>query len=562
MSGLDLVIRNGLVCDGTGAEPVHADVGIAAGRIAAVGGDLDGPELDASDLIVAPGFIDLHTHYDAQVMWDRHLTPTCWHGVTSLVMGNCGFSIAPLRSEDRRLMFETLERAEDMGLETLEQGVTTSFETYDDYLSAIEAGGTLLNVGGYVGHTAVRIYVMGDDAYERPATPEEIARMKEVVAASIRAGALGFSSSCNPGLLGSKGRPLPSVIADHEELLALAHVPSEIGQGIVAHSPGNDLAWLYEFARDTGTPVTWTSILTFPAGTVAFKSWSDKLAEHRAGRSLSDHVWPQVTCRPMTFQVSMDNPGAFSRAPLFRQLQAATRAERFEAYRSTDWRRRAAAELDSLRFVNPRWASFYVDEDAPADLVGLSAAQLAERAGSHPLDVVLDLALDRDLRPRFRVVLANDDEAALYEILTTEGCVLGLSDAGAHVGQMCDAALPTDFLAGWVRDRGLMSLPQGIRKLTGELADVYALAGRGYLRPGGAADVVLLDLDAVDPGPVRRVSDLPAGGSRLVADRPRGIEHVLVNGTPTFRRGELLVEPGERLPGQLLRSQPRGAGVG
>jgi N-acyl-D-amino-acid deacylase len=553
------VIKGGLVHDGTGAPPKRLDVAVEGGFIADVGRGLDGGTvIDATGLAVTPGFIDIHTHYDAQVMWDRALTSSCWHGVTSVVMGNCGFSLAPCRPSDRELIFATLERAEDMSSATLAAGVRSDFETFGEYLGAIERLGTVVNVGGYVGHTTAAIYVMGDEAYERNPTSEELARIAEVVRDSIRGGALGFSSTNSRGLLGAGGRILPSALATLEELRALLRVAGDVGFGVNALSPGNDFSWLYDFQAENGAKITWNSILSFPEGTSAFRPWDEKLAMHSEGRNVSGQVWAQVTCRPIVSQITMADPAPLSRAPAFAALQRGTRQERIDAYRSPAWRDAAWAELESTQFVNPRWDTFIIDESPRhSRLLQRSVQDVARERGQRALDVLLDVSLDDDLATRFRVVFANDDEAAIVELLRAEGCVLGLSDAGAHIGQQCDASMPTDFLGNWVRSRDVMSPERGIRKLTGELADLYDLPDRGYLEPGMRADIVLVDLDRVDPGPIRRVRDLPAGGERLVADAPSGIERVIVNGVPVIASNELLVAEDAELPGEILRPGKR-----
>lgn len=550
----EIAIRGGTVVDGTGSKPARLDVGIAHGRIAELSPTVRGArEIDASGRLVAPGFIDIHTHYDPQVLWDRALTPSSWQGVTSVVAGNCGYSIAPTRAEGRASLMRTLDKVEDMRLETLEAGIRWDFETYGEYLTAVERAGIGINFGGYVGHTPVRAYVLGDDAYERKATEVEIARMKQVVADSLRGGALGFSSDRAGFHIGDGGRPVPSVMSSQDELEALASVPAEIGLGVVHIATGEDFHWIYDFQKKLGRRVNWSAILTYPPSWKSRAPYREKLAAHLAARRAGADVFAQVTCRPIVQQIVMREPTSFYQMPAFAELAALPHADRPKLFADRAWRARVDDQFDSRRWIDPGWPTFTVSESrAHPELVGRSVAAIAKERGVKPFDVVCDVSLADDLLTRFEIVFANDDVEGVSSLLTADGCILGLSDAGAHVGQICDAVMPTDFLARWVRDRDLMSIERGIQKLTGEIAHVLDLE-RGRLAVGAPADVVVLDWAKLAPGPIRRVVDMPAGGDRLVADRPGGIDHVLVNGVAIRSEGESLLGHLERLPGQILR---------
>ncbi|MBW2422088.1 MAG: amidohydrolase family protein [Deltaproteobacteria bacterium] len=546
-----VIIRGGLVVDGSGDEPFEADVAVSAGRIAEIGSELKGDQvIDASGALVAPGFIDLHTHYDPQVLWDPWLSPSSTLGVTSVVAGNCGLSVAPCPPELRGALVRMLDAIEDMRVETLEAGISWNFETYPEYLAAIRERGIAINFGGFIGHTAVRLWVMGAEAYERTASSEEIAAMRSVVREAVDAGALGFSTDRGPYHKADGGRPVPSTVASVEEVEALCMAVAEAGRGIIHVSPGETFDWLYELQPRLGCPVTWSAILTYPEDTASRAHWSDKLEQHRRGVAAGADVHPQVTCRPITFQFTLADPAPFFVLPAFAELGTADYAGRARIYADPAWRARARQELDSGRHLNPRWDSFDVAESRQTELVGRAVAEVAREREEHPLDTLVSIGLADDLETRFRVTFANDDVDGVSELLKAPGCVLGLSDAGAHVGQMCEALMPLDYLASWVRDRSLASPAEGIRKLTGELADLVRLNGRGYLRPGYAADIVVLDWETLDPGPTRRVWDLPADGNRLIADQPRGLRHVLVNGEPIRLDGKQQ-EP-DSLPGQLL----------
>jgi N-acyl-D-aspartate/D-glutamate deacylase len=548
-----LVVGGGTVVDGTGATGRRADVAIEDGRITEIGEGLHGDdELDAGGALVVPGFLDIHTHYDPQVLWDPELTPSSFQGVTSVVAGNCGYSVAPTRPADRASLFRTLDKVEDMRIATLEAGVPWGFETYPEYLDAIGRRGTAINFGGYVGHTAVRLYVLGDEAYEREATPEEIDRMRALVAESIRGGALGFSSDRAGFHVGDGGRPVPSIAASQDETEALMRVTAEIGRGIVHVAPGENFSWVYDFQPTLGRTITWSALLTYPPDTASRAPYRSKLARHEEGRAAGADVWVQVTCRPILQQIMMIEPTSFYQLPSFGPFVATSHEDRPKLFADAEWRKRVSDEFEGGRFVNPRWDTFLISEsDAHPELVGRSVASLAAERGTTAFDVVADVALDDGLMTRFSVTFANDEEDGVTLLMRSEGCIMGLSDAGAHVGQICDAVMPTDFLANWVRDRELMPVEQGIRKLTGEIADVLGV-DRGYLRPGAPADVVVLDWESLSPGPIRRVRDMPADGERLVADRPDGIAHVLVNGVPIRRDGEPVVAKLDSLPGAVL----------
>ncbi|MEO8698009.1 MAG: amidohydrolase family protein, partial [Acidimicrobiales bacterium] len=550
-----IAIRGGSVIDGTGAPARRADVGIADGRVVAIDDRVTAPrEIDATGRIVTPGFVDIHTHYDPQVLWDPSLSPSCWHGVTSVVAGNCGYSIAPTHPAERASLLRTLDKVEDMRLATLEAGVEWDFETYGEYLDAVARRGTVINFGGYVGHTPVRLYVLGDDAYERKATDDEIRRMKQVVADSLNGGALGFSSDRGGFHIGDGGRPVPSIMASQEETEALMRVTGEINRGMVHIAPGENYEWVYEFQKSLGRKITWSSILTYPPEWKSRAPFKGKLDRHNEGRRDGADVWVQVTCRPIVQQILMNEPTPFYQMPAFADLVATPMADRPALYRDPAWRNRVYEEFESSNWINPGWETFTVaDSQAHPDLEGRSLASIARDRGCTPFDVLADVALDDNLMARFEVTFANNDEAGITMLVQNEGCIMGLSDAGAHISQICDAVMPTDFLSSWVRDRQVMSLERGVRKLTGEIADVIGV-DRGYVRVGSPADLVVIDLENLSTGPLRRVRDMPADGERLIADAPTGIDAVLVNGVPIRLDGKPLDNLLEELPGAVLRS--------
>jgi len=529
----DIVIKGGTVVDGTGAPGRQADVAVRDGRITEIGEGLQGArELDASNHVVAPGFIDIHTHYDAQVFWDPRLTPSAFHGVTTVIAGNCGFSIAPVHKRDVELMARTLQHVEDMSFDTLAVGVPwDEFETFPEYLAAVGRHGTSLNYGCYVGHTPVRLYVMGEDAYERPANDDEITRMQEVVADSMRGGAIGFASSSSPTHNGDHGRPVPSRVADIAELQALLEPVRQAGRGVIALLPGEKIkhADVFDLQRAAGRPLTWTALLT-----VKGYPWHEQIiADTDAARAEGVEVWPQVSCRPLVFQMNLAEPFTLNMRPSFAKLMDTSREERLAAYRDPAWRAAAWDEVGvgGRGRLPINWSAMSVAESpARPELVDRLVTDLAEEWGCTPLDVMLDVSLADDLKTRFWSVLANNDPDAIAWLLPRDNVLLGLADSGAHVSQLCDACFATDLLGQWVRDRQVMPMERAIHKLTGEPAGVYGLTDRGVLAEGKAADICVFDPATVAPGPLRRIRDFPADGERLTADAPVGMAHVLVNG--------------------------------
>jgi N-acyl-D-aspartate/D-glutamate deacylase len=535
------------VIDGSGRPGRSLDVAVENGRISEVAAGLVGDDyIDADGRVVAPGFIDIHTHYDAQVFWDPALTPSCFHGVTTVVAGNCGFSIAPTRPEHRELIARTLENVEDMDVTALADGVPWDFETFPEYLASVERHGVGLNYLAYIGHTAMRLFVMGDAAYERPATAHERTQMAAVLREALQAGAAGFASSFAPTHRGVDGKPVPSRFSDRAELDELFRVVASEGSGIIAVAPGDvSIDELYERQPALGVRMTYGALLTFSNG-------AHRRLLELATRSDAD-IWPQVTPRPLAFVISLANPFSLNQNPVFAELMSGPPEARRAAYANQDFRRRALQAWEQADvFAAPRWESYEIAEStAHPETVGKRLTAL----GADPFAIMLDLALDEpDLGLRVRAIMANDDIEMVTEAITHPRCVLGLSDAGAHVGQICDAVLPTDLLGSWVRERKVMPLETAIRKLTSAQASLLGLSDRGMVRKGAWADLVVFDAQTVAPGPTRRVHDFPGNTDRLTADQPTGISHVLVNGVPIIKDG---VHDADARPGQLVRTVAR-----
>jgi N-acyl-D-aspartate/D-glutamate deacylase len=546
---MDLLLRNATLIDGTGADARPADVAIRGDRIAAVRplgelSPLEGTEvIDLEGLVLAPGFIDIHTHYDAQILWDGDLTPSSWHGVTSVIMGNCGFGVAPTKPEHREIIVRLLENVEGMSMEALDAGIDWCFESFPEYLAALEARDKRLNVGAFLGHSPLRLFVTGGD--ERPATPEELTAMRELLREAMEAGAIGFSTSRQPAHQGAFGRPVPSRFAEVDEVYELASVLGELGKGIVQVSigPGLFIDQFSELAERYGVPVTWTALV----------ARADKpgaaLRSVERGASLPGEVYPQIACRPIVMQISLSDPFPLAEVDEWKEVLARPRAERAALLADPGWRDRARAT--TLETWSHRWSKIDVEEtDRHKDVIGIPLDELARERGSTPFDVMIDLALSDDMATRFRVVMDNDGDEEVGQLLADKRTLLGLSDAGAHASQLCDACYSTHLLGHWVRERQALSLEDAVWRLTGQPHKAFRIAERGLVEEGYFADLVAFDPDLVGTTPVQRVADQPGGADRLIV-RSTGVAHTWVNGVIIRRDGEDLAEIA---PGRLLRS--------
>jgi N-acyl-D-amino-acid deacylase len=556
MAEYDLLVRGGTVVDGTGAAAFRGDVGVRGGRIVDVGA-LKGHgtrELDAEGAIVAPGFVDIHTHYDAQVFWDRMMTVSPWHGVTTVILGNCGFGVAPTKPRDRDLILRTLENVEGMSLDALHAGLGAEwpFSTFGEFLSAIESRGTAIHVGAMVGHTPIRTWVMGEDAVSREASPEEIEEMRGLVAAALAEGALGFATSKAPTHVGYDGNPVPSRMASHEEILALGDCLREAGKGTFQSTIGQGLLFdeLAEIQQRIGRPVTWTALLGGLFGPDGHRKVLEKTAEHQAA---GIEVYPQVTGRPLMLEFDMGSPFPFGSIPAMKPAFATDKAGKMRLYADPDFR--AAFEAATKKTIgifsmDHMWVSRHPTDDS---LVGVSVTDLGSRQGQSPVLAMLDLALETELAVSFRMAVANRDEDVVAELLSDKTVVLGLSDAGAHASQLCDAGASTHLLGHWVREKEVLSMEEAVRKLTSEPADLFGLADRGRIAPGQTGDLAIFDPKTVRCGELERVQDFPGGADRLIAPA-EGMRAVVVAGEVLREEGVDQVDPEGALPGRVVRS--------
>lgn len=557
----DLKIINGWIIDGSGKPGFRGAVGVRDGRLVAIG-DAPGDAretIDAGGHIVAPGFIDIHTHYDAQVIWDRMLTISPWHGVTTVVIGNCGFSVAPTRPTHREIVIRTLENVEGMTVAALQAGLGEQwpFETFPQYLDALQARGIAINVGAFIGHTALRTYVLGEDATEREATAEEISAMQRLVREAMEAGALGFATSKAVTHVGYKGKPVPSRVATFDEIRSLAAALRDAGRGgVIQATVGPDLTFeqFAELNTISGCPVTWTALLAGAA--LTNESATEQLA--RSEQLLRDgfNVIPQVTPRPLNFEFQLEAPFIFESMRMFKPVSEADHDGKKAIYADPDFRMKLWERLDRKApalFRSGFRGTTITNVPGRPELGERKLFDVADELGVTPVDVLFDLGLATDLKARFRMPVANHEEDEVEALLKSPVTVLGLSDAGAHASQLCDACLTTYLFRRWVREKGALTLEEAVRMVTSRPAEVVGIHDRGRLSVGLAADVVIFDPETIGDEPLRRVHDLPGGADRLIAEA-RGIDAVIVNGRVLRRHNRDAVHPDGPLPGQVLRN--------
>jgi N-acyl-D-aspartate/D-glutamate deacylase len=558
LMAFDLVIRNGLVVDGTGRPGQRADVAIADGRIAEMG-QVSGAakaSIDAADCVVAPGFIDPHTHYDAQICWDGALTPSAWHGVTSVVLGNCGVGLAPCRPDTREVAMRDLVNVEAIPFDVLERGISWDWETFPEYMDAAQRRKPALNLAFLAPLTPFRHYVLGEESMERAATPDETARIRALLAEAMDAGAFGFSSTILNQHLGFQGRPLACRNASHDELKAYANVLKERSKGAIEIALTRQISVLEEdqcemldfLLEESGRPVTFIALFDRDDLPEAVR---DTL--RRAAPMIARGARPQTSPLPLTREIDMRSPFSFAAFPSWKRVFAdkSKEAQR-AAYRDPAFRNQFREELNNpMAFGN--WERITLHEvHAPAlkRFEGLSVAEIARAEGKDGVDTFLDLTLADDLELEFTMTSFNTRVDRMAELLNNPSILIGLGDGGAHVDMLCDAGYPTYLLGTWVRERGVMKLEEAVRRLTSDPADLFGIRDRGRLLPGLAADVAIFDPATIgSSNRGERRYDLPGGGKRMVMPS-RGVQYTIVNGAITYAQGALT----GMAAGQALRS--------
>ena len=571
--GLDLLIRGGTIVDGSGSARYRGDVGIKDGRVVEIGRIRSAAErtLDADGLIVAPGFIDGHTHMDAQVAWDRIGSCSCWHGVTTVIMGNCGFALAPCPPAEREWFARCLTAVEDIPTEAMMAGIDWTWETFPEYLANVERLPKAINYGAYIGHSALRMYIMGKRALSERATEDDLTRMAAAVQEAIRAGAMGFSSSRATTHVTPDNTPVASRIADWTELDRLVGAMAELNAGVFQVGPdvsGGDaqrrfLARLKQLALETGRPVMFGTIASRQGD--APNPWTYQLEYLDECAAAGARMWGQTTTRSINAIFSLKSYLPFDVLPAWRELRRLPLAEQKRRLGDPGMRRQLIAEEAGMKprdnvfqgggaaTTDPRkpdYTNLYAMKDVNWD--DPTVAQLSAQQGKHPVDLMLDLALANDNQV-FVQPLVNEDPAHVLGMLRHGRTLATFSDSGAHVCQEMGSSLQTHLLSYWVRARQAFTLEEAVRKLTFDNASAWDLNDRGLLRTGYRADVVVFDEQRVRPAMPTVETDLPGGARRLV-QKAEGIAATVVNGQVTLENGE----PTGRTPGVLLRGPGAG----
>lgn len=565
----DLIIRGGTIVDGTGAAKYVGDIAIDNGKITAVGAVSGNARevMDASGLLVTPGWVDIHTHYDGQATWDPLLTPSCWHGVTTAVMGNCGVGFAPVAAHHRDWMIELMESVEDISAVALKAGINWEWISFPEYLDALDRMPRAIDVGAYVGHCALRTFVMGDrGAQDIDPTETEIQQMADIVAEAMEAGALGFSTSRTAIHLTPAGDPIPGTFAKEAELMAIARAVGGYGSGLLEFiaagvesgdpvALASEMALMRKLSAEAGCPITYLMAQIGKDPDLWRESF--RLAEeaNAAGATLI----PQVSCRPVGMLFSFESENPFARFPSFIELKKLSRTERLAALRNPEVKARILADKDPALtawtqiFANPWKLTFALGEIPnyePNPEANLKT--LAEKQGRQPAELAYDLMLENDGQAFLFFASAGFSDGnldATREMLLSPTSMLGGSDGGAHCNFIVDAGVPTFMLTHWARDRkeGL-PIEWAVRKQTRDTARRNGITDRGELLPGQRADINLIDLDRLTSLAPIVVNDLPAGGSRLI-QRSEGYVATMVAGQVIMRNGE---DTGAR-PGAVVR---------
>ncbi len=553
----DLVIQNARICDGTGQPGFMGSLGVTDGLITHVGpetGLASQRTIDAEGLVLAPGFIDPHTHYDAQIAWDQLLTSSPWHGVTTVVMGNCGVGVAPVKPETRDTLMHDLVHVEAIPYEVMQAGIDWQWESYGEYMDVIDRGGLGINVAGLVAFTPLRHYVMGEESFERQATEAEIATMRRVLRESMEAGAFGFTTTTSRTHVGYGGRPLACRNASLDELAGLCHALWDVGRGTIELVLGSagmnliddaDVELLRMLTGESTRPVTWLTLFARPGEPAFHEQNMAKMGDliHRAV--------PQVTPRPIVSRGDLLNPTMYGTFQSWQPVLELSAHEKIEFYRKPGFRNAFAEEIRSPK-RDHMWAYMRVLEAAKPEMqryVGRTVLEIAKEEGKQPVDAYLDVAIADDLQTQFQSAIFNTDPEGVQRLVTDDRFMIGLSDGGAHVDFICDAGYSTALIEIWVRQRQALTLEKAVHKLTAVPAALFGIPNRGVLAAGKVADLVLFDPDTVAPKVPEYVYDFPRHGRRLIC-KAEGVEATFVAGTQVYDRG---THTGA-LPGHMLRS--------
>jgi len=557
----DLIIRNARIVDGLGNPEFIGDLAIDGDTITAVG-DLanhQGKEqLDANGLVLTPGFVDPHTHYDAQVAWDRLMTCSPEHGVTTVVIGNCGVGTAPVRDGMRDFLMGDLVNVEGIPLEDMEQGIDWNWESFGEYLNELDRGGLGMNIAALVAMTPLRHYVMGSDSLERAGSSEEISQMGELFSEAMDDGAFGFSTTIIGVHVGYEGRPVACRNSSLEEYRILCQALKKRGRGsielalkLTGDIGDEERELLSLLVNESERPVTWLAVVNQAEKPDSYLQRLDAVEDLLGW----DKAVPQTTCRPLRFQLDLANPYILGVFPTWQPVMRMSREEKIACYRDPAFRQSFRDDLVNIpAFGSNVWGRFYVLDGVSDQARGFAEnkrtiGEIALEWDMDPMDCFCEIALEDELRTTFDLIAINYDEQDTIPLVQDKRLMIGLSDGGAHLNMLCDAGYSTHMLERWVRDTGALSLEEGVRKLTSEPADFFGIKNRGRIEVGCKADLVLLDPDTVACGDKQVVNDLPSGGKRFVTPAA-GIHATFVNGTMLYQNGEHV----GGLPGRVLRS--------
>jgi N-acyl-D-amino-acid deacylase len=554
---LDLLVKNARVVDGTGGPSFMGDLGVQDGLIRSVGkanGHTATRVVDADGLVLAPGFVDPHTHYDAQIAWDPMVTCSPWHGVTTVIMGNCGVGVAPVKPATREILMQDLVNVEAIPYDVMKAGIDWQWESYGQYLDAIDRRGLGINVAGLVAFTPLRHYVMGEASFERAATEAEIATMRRLLREAMEAGAFGFTTTTSRNHVGYQGRPLACRNASRDELTGVVRGLHDVGRGaieIILNSGGmyavsdEDVQLLREITQASGRPVTWLALFAHPGQPDFHDQTFAKLGD------LVKRAIPQVTPRPIMSQGDLKNPTMFGSFISWQKAFNRPAAEQIALYQDPEFREAFRQELES-RKRSHMWGQMRVLEVGKPELagdVGRTLEEIAASQGKRPVDAYFDLGIADNLDTRFQSSTFNFDPAGIERLITDDRCLIGLSDGGAHVDFICDVGYATALLDLWVRKRKVLSLEKAVHKLTQVPATVFGIPNRGVLAEGKVADLVLFNPDTVTAKTPKYAYDLPCNGRRLVSES-EGIKATFVSGIQLYEDGNHT----GAMPGRILRS--------
>jgi N-acyl-D-aspartate/D-glutamate deacylase len=552
----DLLLKNGTVVDGSGAPRYRADVAVAGDRIAEIGKISESAKrvIDASDLIVSPGFIDPHTHYDAQICWDPLISCTSWHGITSVMMGNCGVGVAPCKPEAREIAAWDLTNVEAIPYASLTKGIKWEWETFPQFLDAAAKRGSAINLGFLAPLTPFRHYVMGKESMDRAATGEETSEIAALLGEAMGAGAFGFSTTTLRQHIGFHGSPLACRLASRDELKSYANVLKQAGKGSIEVALTKKIATVDEdeyslldmLLTESGRPVTWLAMASTPRHPERALETLGRLEPliNRGGI-------PQVLCKPFSAQLDLRNPFSFAdNASWGRVFNQPVEAQK-QIYTDPDFRRQFRESLKRPHLFMGHWHRVEILEatnPALKQYEGKSVQEVAEMRGADGLDTFLDLAVEDDLNLQY--IMQQYHEEGIQQLICDPRTMIGLSDGGAHVDMLCDAGYTTYLLGNWVRNREAMTLEFAVKRITSEPANFFGIRERGQLKQGFKADITIFDYDTVNSARRAKMAyDLPGGGRRLVMPA-EGIEYTIVNGRMSYEHGK----QSGALAGEVMRS--------